>query len=151
MVYHKDLLFNIFLNFIFYFTGKVKFANYADNNTAYAIDHNIQELLRVLETETSVILNWFRINEIKSNDDKCHLIVANTSNVSVTIGSEIIEASNSVKLLGINMDNELKFNTHISKICKKGNQKLHALARVSKYFSTDKLKIIMKNLHHFSV
>ena len=42
------------------------------------------------------------------------------------------------------MDNELNLNTYISKICKKGNQKLHALARISKYFTTDKLKIIMK-------
>ena len=65
-----------------------------------------------------MILNWFRINEMKSNDDKCHLIVANTSNVSVTMGSETIEISNSVKLLGINMDNGLNFNTHISRYVK---------------------------------
>ena len=81
---------------------------------------------------------------MKSNDDKCHLIVANTNNVSVTMGSETIQASNSVKLLGVNIDNELNFNTHISNLCKKGNQKLHALARISKYLSKDKLKIIMK-------
>ena len=30
------------------------------------------------------------------------------------------------------------------KLCKKGNQKLHALARIPKYLSNDKLKIIMK-------
>ena len=125
------LLFNIFLNDIFYFIDKVKLANYADDNTAYAIDHNIEDLLKVLESETSVILNWFRINKMKSNDGKYHLIVANTSNVSVTMVSETIEASNSVKPLGINMDNGLNFNTHISKICKKGNQKLNTLARIS--------------------
>ena len=42
------LLFNIFLNDIFYFIDKVKLANYADDNTAYAIDHNIEDLLKVL-------------------------------------------------------------------------------------------------------
>ena len=36
------------------------------------------------------------------------------------------------------------FNEHVSKLCKKGNQKLHALARVSKYFDKNKLRVIMK-------
>ena len=42
------------------------------------------------------------------------------------------------------MDNESKFSDHISKLRKKCNQKLHALARISKYLSEDKPKIIMK-------
>ena len=138
------LLFNIFINDIFFFIDKVKIANYADDNSAYATHDIIENLLKVLEEETSVILNWFRINKMKSNDDKCKLIVAKTNNVSVTVGNETIEASDNVRLLGVNMDNELKFNDHVSKLCKKGNQKLHALARISKYLDSDKLKIIMR-------
>ena len=41
---------------------------------------------------------------MKSNDDKCHLIVANQENVSITLGQETIEAADSVVLLGINID-----------------------------------------------
>ena len=36
------------------------------------------------------------------------------------------------------------FKDHVLKLCKKGNQKLHALARVAKYWKPDKLRIIMK-------
>ena len=50
----------------------------------------------------------------------------------------------SVELLGVKIDEHLKFNEHITKLCKKGNQKLHALARISKYLNKDKLKILMK-------
>ena len=32
----------------------------------------------------------------------------------------------------------------LTKLCKKGNQKLHALARISEYLSKDKLKILMR-------
>ena len=72
-----------------------KIANYADDNTIYTVECNKEDLLETLENETSVILNWFRVNEMKSNDDKCHLIVCNQDNVSVTLGKETNKNSNS--------------------------------------------------------
>ena len=138
------LLFNIFINDIFYFTNKAKLANYADDNTVYLSEAHKESLLSILETETSEILNWFRVNEMQTNDDKCNLIVLHAANVSITLGNEVIESVDSVELLGIQIDNCLTFNNHILMLCKKGNQKLHALARVSKYLKPDKLRIIMK-------
>ena len=64
------LLFNIFINYIFFFLDKAKLANYADDNSIYMIDDNILNLLKCLEIETSIVLNWFKINEMKSNNDK---------------------------------------------------------------------------------
>ena len=43
-------------------------------------------LIKILEAEKSVILHSFRMNCMKSNDDKCKLIVANTNNVSLNMG-----------------------------------------------------------------
>ena len=43
------------------------------------------------------------------------------------------------------IDNTLKFEEHVSSLCKKANQKLHALARISNYMSSPKLKILMKS------
>ena len=138
------LLFNIFLNDIFYFIRSVYIANYADDNTLYATENNVKSLLKTLELETNLLLDWFRINEMKPNEDKCHLLVISQENVSVTLGNENISCSATVELLGIKIDDKLNFNEHVSTLCKKGNQKLHALARISKYMSKDKLKLIMK-------
>ena len=138
------LLFNIFMNDIFFFIKKTNIANYADDNTAYTFENDVASLLKTLENENTIILNWFRINEMKSNDDKFHLIIANTDKVSVTLGNEVIEASDTVELLGIELDQNLIFNLHVSDLLKKVNQKLHAFARISKYLSQDKLKIIMR-------
>ena len=91
-----------------------------------------------MQTETNLVLKWFRLNEMKSNDDKCHLLITNQENVSVAFDNEIIEATNSVELLGVKIDKNLDLNDHVSNLCKKGNQKLHALARISKYLSKDK-------------
>ena len=41
-------------------------ANYADDTTIYTIECSIDDLLQTLEKETSLILNWFRVNEMKS-------------------------------------------------------------------------------------
>ena len=42
---------------------------------------------------------------------------------------------NQVKLLGITIDNELKFDDHITKICCKANSKLSALSQLARYLS----------------
>ena len=69
------LLFNIFINDMFYFIKDTNIASYADDSTLYTVEGNIDDLLYTVETETSFILNWFRMNEMKSNDVKCHLFV----------------------------------------------------------------------------
>ena len=119
-------------------------ANYADDNNPYAIESNIDKLIETLENETCILLNWFNINEMKSNNDKCHLIILNNEDNIIKIRDEEISGSKSVKLLGITIDNKLNFNDHIRKLCKKANQKLHTLARISTYLDSRKLRIIMK-------
>ena len=138
------LLFNLFLNDVFFFIKDTKMANYAGYNTLYTINNNIADLLKTLENETSLILDWFRMNEMKPNDDKCHLIVCNHDQLSVTLGKEVIETTDSVELSGVTIDKNLNFTDHVSQLCKKGNQKLHAIAIISKYLNEDMLKLIMK-------
>ena len=44
----------------------------------------------------------------------------------ISIGNEEITGSKSVKLLGVTIGNKLNFSEHVTKICNKANQKLHA-------------------------
>ena len=144
------LLFNIFINDVFFFLDKAKIANFADDNTAYVIENDVMELLKTLESETFSILNWFRINEMKPNQSKCHLMIADidhryySSKTYVYLDNAFLENEESVKLLGIQIDQNLDFSEHITSLLKEGNQKLHALMRISKYLTKDKLRLIMK-------
>ena len=104
-----------------------------------------KEIISKLETDTIRLLNWFEINYFKMNADKCKLLITNHENeISVSIDGNIIDASKSVKLLGIKIDKNLDFNEHVSTVCKKVNLKLHALARISQFMDKDKLRIVMK-------
>ena len=65
---------------------------------------------------------------------------------------DIVWESNDVKLLGITLDNNLKFDKHVPNICSKTNRKLSALTRVAKFFHLRKdvfsLKILLsRNLN----
>ena len=139
------LLFNIYINDIFYVVNENNLTNYADDNTPYAIDSNIETIINNLVNDTSVLINWFNDNYFKMNADKCNLLITkHENNVSAIIDGHTIHASKSVKLLGVCIDNNLNFSEHVSNICKKVSKKLHALQRVSNYMNTNKLRIIMK-------
>ena len=49
----------------------------------------------------------------------------------------IIENKQEELILGILIDNELSFQSHVNSICKKANQKLNALFRVSNYMTSE--------------
>ena len=137
------LLFNIYLNDMFFFLPNINITNFADDATPYEINKTVEALIEKLTEDVTVLNIWFENNYMKSNDDKCKLITTK-ENTSVKIGNDIIKSSNSVKLLGITIDNKLNFKEHLTNICKKVSNKLHGLARVSNYMSTHKLRIIMK-------
>ena len=140
------LLFNIYLNDIFYFVLNSDITNFADDTTPYTMESTIDLLLESLWKDTSILMGWFKDNYLQMNADKCNLLICNhNKDVSIILDNEIIDCSNSVKLLGITVDKKLNFCEHISKLCKKVSSKLHALARISNFMNQDKLRLIMKS------
>ena len=95
------LLFNIYINDIIWFTPDINIANYADDTTPYAIEDNVQQLITILEQNTGKILEWYSDNYMKSNDDKCHLLLTSSTETSVKVGNNDIKNSSSEQLLGV--------------------------------------------------
>jgi hypothetical protein len=59
-----------------------------------------------------------------------------------TFNCNKIKCEKEVKLLGVTIDFLLKFNSHISNICKKASRQLNVLKRLGKYLNKlDKLTI----------
>ena len=139
------LIFNIYINDIFYFVNEDTVANFADDNTPYTIQNNIETLLNNLQSDSHTLLMWFDNNFLKLNADKCKLLVTkHEDEVSITLDKEVIKGNKTVKHLGIKIDNKLDFNEHISNIYKKASLELHALARIAPYMNKEKLRILMK-------
>ena len=56
----------------------------------------------------------------------------------------IIENSTAEKLLRVKFDSNLSIENHVTSLCKKASQKLHALARISHYMDLNKRRSLMK-------
>ena len=59
------------------------------------------------------------------------------SNIPLHLQGNIIESSECRKLLGVTIDEQLNFNTHINEICKKKSQKVGVMLRLKKLIPTD--------------
>ena len=60
------------------------------------------------------------------------------------VGQEITWEYRHVKLLGLVIDKELKFNEHVSILCKKANTKVTPLARMVRFLPFYKKRVLMK-------
>ena len=139
------LLFNIYINDLFFFIDESTVTNFADDTTPYENGKKLNEVIGKLESKSMVLEKWFADNYFKMNADKCHLLVPKHSDdVSIKINDEILKGEKTVKLLGIKIDNNLDFKEHIASLCKNVSQKLHALSRISSFIEEKKLRILMK-------
>ena len=68
------LLFNMFLCDLFLEDENNYFANYADDTSPYYFGSTTTEVLDNLSCITKKLFSWFANNQMKANDDKCHLI-----------------------------------------------------------------------------
>ena len=147
------LLFNIYINDLFIFSNAFKIANYADDCSPFEFSGSTNDVIRKLEDDSQILIQWYRNNYLKPNPDKWHLLLSDVDNdLNILISDKYIPNSSSQKILGVTFDNKLNFTTHITKLCKKAGQKIHALARISKFMSEGKRKFIMSAFisSHFS-
>ena len=70
-------------------------ASYADDNTLYNFDFNLNNVISNLEKFTNSLLNLFRENHMKANADKCHLL--ESSDESCTTKIEDFSIKNSIE------------------------------------------------------
>ena len=107
------------------------------------IADNVDDLITSLVQASNGLFKWFKSNILKSNADKCHLLVSINEGVSMNIDEFNTDKSDTEKLLGVKVDGKLTFDGHISDICKKANIKSSAFARVTPYIGIAKKRILM--------
>ena len=130
------LLFNIFLCDLFLEQEDCCFTTYADNTTPYVVVNNTAEVIENLSIISQKLYTWFVNNQMKVNHDKCHLLLSTQEEANIQIANTTIKCSKSKKLLGIVLDNKLKFDKHVENICLKASKKLNALKSDQLYGAT---------------
>ena len=70
------LLFNIFINDLFFILEETDVCNYADDTGLYICNIDLVIIIRSIEHDTYLTIEWFENNYMKVNKEKCHFLVS---------------------------------------------------------------------------
>ena len=148
-----SILFNIYLNDLFYLTEMTQVFNFADDTTFYVCDKYLNTLINRLEHYTTLAIDRFEKNFKKLNQDKCHLPVSGHKHETVwaKIGETKILESNKQKLIGFAFDRNLNFDEYVFDLCKKGGLTFHSLLTTRCKFTCCSLLVVNSLVTHCEI
>ena len=124
--------------------------NFSDDSTISAAENTVEKPISALEQDSQAVIDWFKINEIIVNPDKFQVIVVKKNSrkkdsYALNINNQTINSGNSVKLLGIEIDNTRSFNKYISTLCKKASNQLNSIGRIQKYMGFKGKEVLLNS------
>ena len=132
------LLFNIFLNDLFFLPLNSQLVNYADGNHICHESENLEMLQKHLQDDSNKAVKWFDNNQTTANPDKFQSIVLSRRNVEtfdINVDDHTISRDNTLKMLGVTLDDKLNFKAHIRNICQTNSCQINALKRISNFLN----------------
>ena len=111
---------------------------YVDDLTIYhSFHHNEdQEAEKVINAECSKIIAWHSANDLQINPSKTKLLFmgqmkrVEKCKEKMNIEVQELQATNTVKLLGVVLDQKLTYSEHIEQVCKKCSKLLYRISRI---------------------
>ena len=75
------------------------------------------------------------------------MVIRRNSSVvqTITLNGKIIRTSDSLKILGVTIDNKLNFNKHISDVCNKASQRVRVIMRLRNLIPTPAKLVLLKS------
>ena len=146
------LLFLLFINDFPNSNPFFKYTLFADDSTLSCKFSNADEahIIQTLNSELKLIDEWLINNKLKVNYDKSKFLVFSyQKSISISplqFGSNIISQANSIKFLGITLNDKLNFKEHIEYICSKVSKSIGLLYRLNKFLPSDSLKMLYHTL-----
>ena len=106
-------LFNLFIYDLFLSITRTNICNFADDNTIYSSNINLQTILKDIKYDMQYILKWFKVNSLKLNPKKFTFMILGKStrqSIVLNIKNIKIRETSSVVLLGFTIENRLVMN-----------------------------------------
>ena len=106
--------------------------NYADDTKIHTSDPNPQVVEEDINRDLTNTLHWFQQNGMKANPEKYQALVLGNTNrhIRINCADKLIPTSKDIKLLGVTLDNRLKFDAHIADVSRKVGRQVNKLNRL---------------------
>ena len=138
-MFQNDLVFNIDANI----------SIYADDHQIYQTGKGIRAVHTKLEESASSATDWYENNLLEGNLKKYQTMFIQNKyghmkeqssctehNTNLNLNGKIIRTSDSLKILGVTIDNKLNFNEHINDVCNKASQRVGVIMRLRNLIPT---------------
>ena len=114
------LLFIIFTNDLHKQLQHCNSILFADDTTLYKSHRNLQYQNWCIEDDMGRIVNWFQVNKLTLNIEKTVCLLfqkqGQTKEIAIKVDNIIIHNTKETKFLGMWLDEDLKWTTHIQKL-----------------------------------
>ena len=145
------LLFNLFINDLpLHITNtKVVCELFADDNSIHSCGTDVESIQCSLQEDLNDVSKWCHENStvIHPGKTKSKVLASRQKHqrkplmLKLTLGASLIEQVREHRVLGVRLDEELKWQSHIDSVCKKFARNLFLLGQLKHYVSTDCLKM----------
>ena len=118
---------------------------FADDTTIHVSNTKLQSISTQLQQNVSDLLRWTELNHMALNPNKTKRMLITTrqrrQNIkqdlsNIYVYSNKIENTETHKLLGVHIDNNLSWSAHVSNLCKRVSSKIYAFNRIKHMLNT---------------
>ena len=127
---------------------------YADDIQVYTqcknTDNDITQATKQLEHCINDICSWMTENALKLNENKTEYTIYRSSNTISSdhvlhIGSDTVEQTDRIKILGVTLDNKMNMDQHITNTCRAVNIQIRKINSIRRYLSEDAVKALIQS------
>ena len=135
------LIWNIYQNDLTYSVNSdLKLNMYADDHQFYTIGDTPIDVNDKMVDSADSASRWYKANFLKRNLDKYQTMMLGNKNVTmnnIIIDNYEVKSTKCLKLLGVEIDDSLRFDVHINNTCKKGSKRVGVLMRLRNLIPTE--------------
>ena len=145
------LLFCIFINDMpLHITNQAVSCDlFADDSSLHTSSSDITTAQFSLQKELNTVVKWSEDNKMIIHPQKTKSIVISTRqkhqraplNINLYLGTDPIEQVSSHRLLGVVIDDEMRWNLHINNVCRSVSKNLYLLSKLKYYIDASAQKM----------
>lgn len=147
------LLFAIFVNDLVLVLKKSEIDMYADDTTMYLPGKSVDVVQAGLQEDMDVVIDWCNKNKTAIHTGKSKCLLACTvqkrahlqkKDMQMRAYGKMLTNVSSLEILGVHIDSDMSWKSHIKHVCVKGARLNGLLWRMSPYLDTD-IKLLFYN------
>ena len=114
---------------------------YADDTQIFLSSNDANESVVRLNSDLAHVCNWLKENRLQMHTSKCKMMFIgspyNLNNITceepVVVNAKPISRTSTQVCLGVKLDENLSWNSHIEMICKKASSGIGAIKRIKPF------------------